>query len=353
MKRVRPSTAWLLAAFLLLLLALLLLRDVLRSAHIDESIEFVASDAATYFSLYEDVYEPLDLADSAGLFLVGSPILFMKLTEGNLFLIQLVNLALMAVSLWAASDCFATQRGRSGFIAGAFVFPYFLFGFLSLNKEVYAMCSGIFYASYLVRGLRSHLLAALLLAACARYYMVFALLALLFLVPRTGRPRYVWAFALLIAASIAAPSAKSSVSGFSNEGVLDVSGTFGLLFSSIIDSYGYVLVYPFKYLALMPLRAYAFLLGSGRSGDAMEGVVSIASLVVFALGIRLLWARPRVDMTVRRLVVSALVAPIPIMWNELMSWRYYSFVYFFFLFAIVLHGERIRSLRARAAVLHA
>ena len=79
MIRVRASTLGLGLTFLLLLALLLLLRGALLQAHLDKTIEYFASDAATYFSLYEDLYEQLDLAESPALFLIGSPILFMKL----------------------------------------------------------------------------------------------------------------------------------------------------------------------------------------------------------------------------------------------------------------------------------
>lgn len=348
--RVRYSTLWLLALLLVLLGVLVGLRDALQQAHADESIQYFASDAATYWELYQDLYESVDLGESLGLFLIGSPILFMKLTEGNLFWIQLADLALMGVTLWTALDCFATQRGRMLFVTGTLVFPYFLFGFLSLNKEVYAMCSAIFFASYMVRGLRTHLVAALVLAACARYYMLAALVSLLFLVPRKGEPRLGWAIGLLLAISLAAPFATSSVTGYSAEGLLDVSGVLGKVFSEAVDAYGYAIVYPIKYVALIPTRLYSFLLGSDRFADAMEAVVSVVSLVAFVLGCRLLLIRRAVRSVVRKLVLAALLGPIPIMWSEIMHWRYYSFVYFFFLFAIVLHGEAIRPRRVTAAV---
>jgi hypothetical protein len=66
------------------------------------------------------------------------------------------------------------------------------------------------------------------------------------------------------------------------------------------------------------------------------------------LGI-LLRHRPRSALA-GRLVVAGLVAPIPIMWSEIMHWRYYSFVYFFFLYAIVLDRRERRSSGARHAV---
>ena len=353
--RIRLSGVVLWTAMLAMLLLLVLLRGDLAAAHEDESIHFVASDAATYFTLYQDFYADLDLKENPALFLIGSPILFMKLAAGDLFLIQACNLLLMAVTLTVAFKCFATLRGRVVFLIGSLAFPYFLFGFLSLNKEIYAMCSAIFFASYMVRGRLTHLLAALLLAACARYYMLFAMLSLLALIPRSGGPRYRWIFALLLFISLVAPIAKSLVPEYSSEDVLEVSGVTGLIFAKIIDFYGYVLVYPIKYLTLIPLRAYSFLLASGRAGDGMEAIVSIASLVVVVLAFRILRSRRPASTLVSKLILAAFVAPITMMWSDIMHWRYYSFVYFFYLFAVVLHFvERHRALPLqRAAVLNA
>jgi hypothetical protein len=353
MKRIRASTLGLALAFVLLLGLLLVLRGTLFAAHLDRSIEYVASDAATYFSLYQDFYEDLDLAENPALFLIGSPILFMKLAGGDLFVIQALNLVVMAASLKAALSCLPDRRARFAFMAGALAFPYFLFGFLSLNKEVYAMCSAILYTAYMAKGRRSHLLAALVLAACARYYMLVALVTLLVLVPRDRTPRYGWMFVLLIAISFAAPLVKSLVPGYSGEDLLEDSGSAGLFFSRLIDSFGYALAYPVKYVVLIPMRAYGLLIGSGRSTVLLAYVVSILSFaaLVVALGT---FSHRRRSALVQRLVVAGLVAPMPLMWSEIMHWRYYSFVYFFFLFAIVVDREERRSLGTpRAAVRHA
>jgi hypothetical protein len=335
--RVRISTILLGAIFLLLLMMLLILRDELWTAHLNEAIHYVASDAATYFRLYEDVYAQIDLDDSPALFLIGSPILFMKLSNGNLFLIQICNLTLMWISLKVAIGCFSTLRGRLAFMGAALVFPYFLLGFLSLNKEIYAMCSAIFFSSYIVRGKLTYLLVALLLAACARYYMLVVMLSLLVLIPRDGRPRYGWSVALLVFISLAAPIVKPLVPEYSSDDILDVSGVSGRIFAGIIASYGYALVYPIKYLMLIPQRVYSFLLDSDRAGNGMEGIVSLCSLFVLILALCILRSKKPANPLVLRLILAAFVAPIVMMWSDIMQWRYYSFVYFFFVFAVVLH----------------
>lgn len=350
MGRVRLSSLVLGATLVLLLVALGALRSTLLAAHLDETIDYVASDAATYFSLYDGLYSDLDLVENPALFMIGSPILLMKLWNGNLFAIQVCNLVLMGVSLKVAFDCFATQRARLAFLMGALAFPYFLFGFLSLNKEVYAMCSAIFFAGYLMQGHRLHLATALLMAACARYYMLIALLVLIPLIPRDGRPRYRLIVGLLVGVSLVAPLVKVLVPGYSAEELLEDSGALGPVFATIVDSFGYAPLYPIKYLALIPMRAYGLLIGSARTTDAMEAVVSLATLAMVVLAIRILRGRKPPAAVVNRLIVAGFVAPIPIMWSEIMHWRYYSFVYFFFLFAVVARyfDERRTSAAPRA-----
>ncbi len=341
MIRMRPSGLVLTATFVVLLATLLWFRDALLQAHVDQSIQEVASDAALYFDVYQSVYADAALQESPTLFLIGSPILFMKLAGGDLFLIEVCNLALMFFTLRVALGCLTSLRGRLLFVSGALIFPYFLFGFLGLNKEIYAMCSAVLFGSYFIRGRLSHLVLALLIGACARYYMLVALLVLLVTVPRDRPPRYTLIISLLFAVSLVAPITKQLIPEYSTEGLLEDSGRIGLVFASIIDHYGYAVAYPAKYVLLLPSRAYGYLIGATE--DATGAAVSVVSTGMFLWICRLLIARGTPNPTVRRLIVAGLTAPIPIMWSEIMHWRYYSFVYFFFLYAAILHMEARRA----------
>src|SRR4051794_31777731 len=144
MVRVRMSTLGLALTFLLLLVLLLLLQSTLLAAHLDNTIDYFAADAANYFSLYEHLYAELDLSENPALFLIGSPILFMKLASGDLFLIQAFNLALMAVSLKIAFDCLPGRRARFEFMAGARGVPPLLFGLPRLLQEGVGIGFGVF-----------------------------------------------------------------------------------------------------------------------------------------------------------------------------------------------------------------
>jgi len=348
--RIRWSSVILVSTFVVLLAVLLVLRDALLQAHVDKTINKFASDASVYFEAYQTLYANADLTESPVLFLRGSPILFMKLSGGNLFLIESCNLALMFFSLRVAMRSLGTLNGRLLFLACALVFPYFLFGFLGLNKEIYAMCSAIFFGSYLIRGRRSHLVLALTIGAFARYYMLAALLLLLFTVPRERPPRYKAIVAVLLTLSFAAPIAKQFIPEYSSENLIAAdSGTISIIFATLIDHYGYAAVYPFKYLILMPIRAYSFIVVATE--DAMGGVVSVWSMLMFFWACKVMMDRKALSPLVKRLIVAGFAAPIPIMWSEIMHWRYYSFVYFFFLYAVVLHVEGQRSLtRQRRAL---
>lgn len=337
MIRVRWSSIFLVSVFVGLLALLLLLQDALSQAHLDDSILRFASDATVYYNWYDTVYAVSDVMENWTVFLRGSPILFMVLSDGNLLLIQACNLALMLVSLKVAMGCLDTLRGRTLFMALSLIFPYFAFGFLSLNKEVYAMCAAMFFGSYLIRGRVLYLLVAIVLAFLARYYMVAALLMLIVVVPREATPRTGLIMMILLAVSLVAPISKQFIPEYSYENLLEDSGATATILAAGIDNFGYALIYPIKYVLLLPIRAYGYILGG--SHDMSGAIVSILSSMM-VLTVFWLWVKHRsISPLVRRLIVAGFVAPIPIMWSEIMHWRYYSFVYFFFLFAVLLNME--------------
>jgi hypothetical protein len=271
-------------------------------------------------------------------FLNVSPILFLILTDGDLFPILIFNLAIMFVAMRVALSCLETFEGRIIFLASSLLFPYYVLGFLSLNKEVYARCAAILYASYMIRGRLLHLLLALVLALVARYYMVASLLTLFVTVPRQGRPRWLMILGALVAISAMAPIVKSLVPQYSSEGLLENSGATAVLLDTIVSNYGYFLLYPFKYILMLVTRPFAFL--SGSTHDVIGAIVSVWSLVALGIVLWLWFSGKRLEPIVKRLTVAGLVAPIPMMWSEIMHWRYHSYVFFFFLFAILLHLEK-------------
>jgi hypothetical protein len=337
MLKMRISSLLFGVIFLLMLVILLAFRKTLFEIHGTEIINYFSSDAGNYFWAYQTLFSDVNLTEAPDLLLVGSPILFMNIVDGNLVLIQLWQLMLMCVSIKVGIDCFHTMRGRISFIMGSLIFPYFLFGFLSLNKEVYAMCATIFFSSFYLRGKWLHLMVALSLAMISRYYMLIALVMLFYLVPRLAKPRYWLFFVSLIVISIAAPIVKSIIPGYSSEGLLDAPSRIGGISSGIIDSYGYWIFYPLKYFILIPMRAYSFFIDSSRNADAMEALVSILSLFMVIMALYLVLIKKRIHPMVRRFILLGFIAPMPIMWSEIMHWRYFSFVYFFFMFAVILH----------------
>ncbi len=174
--------------------------------------------------------------------------------------------------------------------------------------------------------------------------MVASILFIFCVFPRDKRPRYWLAVASLLGISFIGPMVKGHIPGYSaGEQILDSAGRAGALFAHIIDWYGYALLYPFKYFLLIPMRIWSLVSGLGRAQDPMEAFVSVVTLGIIFCAV-VVFVRSKGDsidrLRIRNLVMMGFLAPIPIMWTEITHWRYYSFVYFFFLFAIALRFRR-------------
>jgi hypothetical protein len=346
---IRISTLVLIGVFGVLATVLAALQDVLPTAHQNWSIQYFSSDAAVYFEQYWNVWAGGDLLAQPIVLLNGTPIALMVLLDGNLMAILAGNLALMLVTLKVGMASLESLQYRLWFLAGALIFPYFAFGFLSLNKEIYAMCSAIFFASYWLKGRTRYLVAALLLALAARYYMFVAMAFLAVIFPRERPPRYWLALLALFVISALAPFLKAQIPGYSSQNLLEGAGLSSVFFSTIIDLHGYFLVYPIRYLALVPTRLYSLAIGLGRTADPMEAMVSLLTVILLASSVYVLLCRRLASSKPVRLFMMAVISPIPIMWTEIGHWRYFSFVYFFLLFAVLVHySERTALTRATA-----
>jgi hypothetical protein len=321
-------------------------RNTLAAWHETGEIYRVSSDAVVYVKSYEQAYYKLDYSQywDRGLFLRSWPIIFLKVANGDIYGVLLFNLGVMAASLYLAIKNISSHTGRIFFLLGSFVFPYFTFGFLAINKEIYTIASAVFFAIYYLNGRIRYLLLSLLFAWFARYFMVASILFVFCVFPRDRRPRYWLAVVSLIGISFVGPVIKRHIPGYSGgEQILDSAGKTGALFVHIIDWYGYALLYPFKYFLLIPMRIWSLVSGLGRAQDPMEAVVSVVTLgaIFCASAVYIRSKGDSIDhMRIRNFVMMGFLAPIPIMWTEITHWRYYSFVYFFFLFAIALRFKR-------------
>lgn len=306
-------------------------------AHVDGSILSISSDASVYYKEYSETYRHANILESWRVFIRASTLLLMIIFEGNLFVVLSINMAVMLLAIYAGLRCFSTTNAKMLFLICAFALPYFSLGFLSLNKEIYAMSSAIFFAAYMCRGRYGDIVMSLVLALAARYYMLAAILFTLLAFPRTGNIRYLMIVAVLAATSIAAPLVRTLIPEYSYENLVENSGSTAVILSHIVENFGYAILYPVKYGLLLVTRPYSYL--SGSTNDAIGAIVSMLSLSAAALAFGLITMRARLRPIVQKLIIAGFVAPVPIMWTEIMHWRYFSFVYFFFVFAIILQLE--------------
>lgn len=330
-----------------LFVLLLLLSDALLRAHIDNSILRFSSDASVYYDWYVTQYSQPGALENWTVFLRASPILLMIISQGSLLAIQILNLLIMVLSMKAVFDSLQSFNGRMLFLLFSLLLPYYVLGFLSLNKEVYAMCAAMLYISYMVRGQISHLIVAVLLALAARYYMVAALLLTMIAIPRHGAIRYLWIIAALLGISAVAPLIKTFIPEYSYVNLLEGSGRTAAIFAEIVDNFGYALLYPFKYGTLLLVRPFSYL--TGNTSDLIGAIVSALSILMIVIVGWLVASHKRLPEISRRLILAGFVAPIPLMWSEIMHWRYYSFVYFFFLMAWIVYLEDKQNRRQQAS----
>ncbi|MGQ3076554.1 MULTISPECIES: hypothetical protein [Rhizobium/Agrobacterium group] len=327
--------------FFVIVAIVFLTSDVVKAGHADGRILAYLSDATVYHKHYVDRFANAGVLENWTTFLRASPILMMMLFDGKIILVQLLNALVMMICLLASQRCFKTERVKFLYLFFCMVFPYFSFGFLGLNKEVYAMSSAMLYSVFIVSGAKRFLIASLVLALMARYYMLAPLIMLMLIFPRHRPPRYYLAGLSLVLVSIIGPLAKTMVPEYSYANLLEGSGRTAVIFSTLIDNFGYAAIYPIKYMILILVRPFGFFFAG--NGDSVGAVVSVLSCIAGALAIYVFAKAKRNHREIGLFVLAGLLAPIPLMWSEIMHWRYYSFVYFFFIFAICIYMDSVRT----------
>jgi hypothetical protein len=309
--------------------------------HSNGIVDYIASDASKYFQHY------VEFEDELTRYFVSGPALLMIVFGGKLQAVLYFNLLVLLTALNSARSVFSTSGSRLMATILLLAFPYVLVAPFSLNKEVFLLSSALLFLSYFYSGSKSCLLAAFLIAPLARYYMVFVFVFILVTFPR-GDKRIRWGFIVLalFACSIVAWRIDDvEVPGYSQETVLDETSGFTALVFSELQRYGlYWLIYPVKYIVYPSLRIWS-LIGSGiktSSFNLLESIVSIFSLVFIFYSFLLLSSKHS-SMLVRKLIWIGLLSPVPIMLTEVGHWRYFSFVYVFFLAAVFKAREMKKS----------
>jgi hypothetical protein len=92
------------------------------------------------------------------------------------------------------------------------------------------------------------------------------------------------------------------------------------------------------------------MIGLGRPADLMEAGVSLLTIGLLPVAAYIIVFKRSASASAKTLALMAFMAPIPIMWTEIGHWRYFSYVYFFLLFAAVLYfadRQERRRMRTR------
>lgn len=337
---VSKSSSILFLFFLALLLTLVLISDSIKQWHLDGSIYWIASDAPVYYKALE-IFTFEEFFSNwiyfTNLFLVFNVQLIGDLTL-YLILVMIVCLFIIRYSLK-----FIEPKYRLFYLFLLLIFPYSNITFFSINKEVFMFYSVVLFCCYYLNKSTMILIFALLLAFCARSYLMISLILMLFIFPVKHKPRWSLLLFIMVVLSIS-PLIISQFVGFSNNLLDGEIGGAAIVFSSLIREGLYIIVYPFKYLILMLSKTYqAFNVGfdfSNRPQDLHESLVSFFTVAVFVYSLYIyIFKRKFAD---TRFFYLALFSPLLLLFSDIFHWRYSAFVYVFYVFYIISYRNGLK-----------
>lgn len=337
---VSKSRSLLYLLFSLFFIILIIMSSLIKQWYLDGTIYWIASDAPVYYEALE-IFTIEEFFNNwhwfVNLFLIFNVLIIGDLT---LYLIVVMILCLFIVKY---SLKFIEPKYRLFYLLLLFIFPYANITFFSINKEVFMFYSILLFCCYYLNKSTYILIFALLLAFCARSYLMISLVLMLFVFPVKYKPRWSLLLFTIVSLSIL-PFIISQLSGFSIHLIDGEIGRAAILFSSLIREGLYIIVYPFKYLILMLSKTYqGFNVGfdfSNRPQDLHEFFVSFLSLLVFSYSLYIyLFKRKSTD---TRFFYLGLFSPILLQFSDIFHWRYSAFVYIFFVFYIMSYKNGLK-----------
>lgn len=342
------SAVWFIFLFTVFsVLTVFLYGDQIHQLHQNGDIYWISSDGAQYLKNHLVDLKGVSFSDRPSLFLTAMPIFLFRAFGNDFTPVLMVNLLVLLGSILVLVSEFKKLESRLLFAAFAIAFPYAFFAPFSLNKEVFTVGAILMFLKYFSSGSWRYFILSVLLAFFARYYMVASILFLALAFPRNFKIRY-WVIAAGFLFFSVAVKFKNLVPGYSiaDENYYLNAGFLSSYFKFCTDLGFYWLIYIPKYVALMISKLWLLLISddiSIRRFDAIEIFVSFFSTVAFLLATSFVFARS--SEKYRKLFIMGILAPMPFMWADIFHWRYYSFVYFIFLFALVYHYEKRSDLK--------
>ncbi|MGC9460076.1 hypothetical protein [Vibrio genomosp. F10] len=337
--RVKSNEITLFIFYLAVLLVIFLLEGYIQQWHQNDFSYWFSSDGGEYYRLYEKFsnYE-LSLLELLRLITVGMPIALLMLFDGEVVPVVVFANTIFFISL-AIYGRKLKLKTSSTFLT-IIMIPALFFGFIAINKEIFLISGTLLFLSYYVSGSKRLLVLSILVMLMSRSYMLAFYIYVMAVFPRNlTYISYKRLLLSMIAISMVCPLVLSSGEFGTAEDLLAGSGTLAQFFGSGIRKGLYILLYLPKYLFLIVMRMWSAYM-EGLFGDYQANLRDfLLSLYSIAL---ICWAfifNHRYKSYEFRFLIMGVFSPFPLMFSDIVHWRYYIFCLPFFMTYIVLRGR--------------
>ncbi|MEZ9231522.1 hypothetical protein AB4259_10630 [Vibrio amylolyticus] len=339
MCRVKHNEITLFMLYVMVSFVVVLLDGNIQNWHQGDFSYWFSSDGSEYYRIYTkfssqelSVYETLRLAT------VGMPVALLLLFDGSVASVVLLSNTIFFLSLFIYGRALKL-RTSSTFLVIIFM-PAILFGFVAINKEVFLISGTLLFLSYYVTGSKKLLILSIFIMLMSRSYMLVFFVYVIAVFPRKlVFISYKRLLMSIISISLICPFVLSSGQFGTAENLLEGSGSLAQFFGDGIRSGFYFILYLPKFFFLILMRVWS---------AYMEGFFGLyqANLRDFLLSIYSIWLMIWAVISIHRYnsyefryLVMGLFSPFPLMFSDIVHWRYYIFVLPFFITYIVVRNR--------------
>ncbi|MEW6996844.1 hypothetical protein AADZ86_03940 [Colwelliaceae bacterium BS250] len=312
--------------FLFFTFLIVILKDFIQLIHEDGRAYWLSSDGATYLEHYYRISKmEIPMLMWVQLAAVKTPILLLLLTGGTVWPMLLLACATFFFSLYSCTKYL--ERKRLSFIVTILLIPYVLFGFFAINKEIYLISSVLFFMTYYKSQNKKYLLFCILVLFLSRYYMLIVYMFCLVVFP-VKKEKIRWniiLLSMLFISAVAPIILKGGITGYSAGGLLEGAGAASSISGELIRKYLYIFIYFPKYILLILSRywtAYTSGIFGEIRGNLLGLLVAIYTTILFIVAFKRKHYYKSYNF---RFLMMTLLAPVPLMFNDIFHWRYYVF----------------------------
>ncbi|CAB1259799.1 Uncharacterised protein [Vibrio cholerae] len=306
---------------------LFIFSDYIQQMHLDGHAYWFASDPGEYLRLYSIYKELGGLSDNFyRLIIVGVPIIMLQITGGLVFPILAFAIIVFFFSLYSCLK-YLRFRSRGLFLFLMLINPVVFLGFFAVNKEIFMISSMLFFLAYYNSLNWRYLLLCFFALFFSRMY-ILVVYAFVYIVFPPGYKTIRWSFLIfsLISVNFLAPLVLTSGKFGTSSSLLDGAGVGAVYFAEAIRHYLYAIIYFPKYVFLIVMRIQSVLvhgfLGEYKS-NLRDFLTSIYSLFIISYSILRVH---KVKSYGFKFLMIAIWSPFPLMFSDIVHWRYYIFV---------------------------